>query len=59
MVDNLGFTLTPDSMISFRDAIWPMIAMSFLAFAGNTLYPVFLRLLIWTISKVAPKDASI
>lgn len=59
MVDNLGFTLTPDSMISFRDAIWPMIAMSFLAFSGNTLYPVFLRLLIWTISKVAPKDASI
>ncbi|CAH0020285.1 unnamed protein product [Clonostachys rhizophaga] len=59
MVDNLGFTLTPDSMISFRDAIWLMIAMSFLAFAGNTLYPVLLCLLIWTISKVAPKNASI
>jgi len=41
MVDNLGFTLTPDSMISFRDAEWPMFIMSFLAFAGNTLYPVF------------------
>ncbi|KAJ4854607.1 cation transport protein domain-containing protein [Trichoderma breve] len=59
MVDNLGFTLTPDSMISFRDAQWPMFIMSFLAFAGNTLYPVFLRLTIWTISKLAPKKSSI
>ncbi|EFQ96947.1 high-affinity potassium transporter [Nannizzia gypsea CBS 118893] len=59
MVDNLGFTLTPDSMISFRDAQWPMFIMSLLAFAGNTLYPVFLRLVIWTISKLAPKNSSI
>lgn len=58
MVDNLGFTLTPDSMISFRDAKWPMILMSFLAFAGNTLYPVFLRLIIWTMSKLLPKHSS-
>ncbi|RGP74662.1 low-affinity potassium transport [Fusarium sporotrichioides] len=57
MTDNLGFTLTPDSMISFRDAKWPMILMSFLAFAGNTLYPVFLRLTIWTMSKVTPKNS--
>lgn len=59
MVDNLGFTLTPDSMISFRTAIWPMISMSFLAFAGNTLYPVCLRLIIWTMHKVTPKTSSI
>ncbi|CAG9951597.1 unnamed protein product [Clonostachys rosea f. rosea IK726] len=57
MVDNLGFTLTPDSMISFRDAIWPMIVFSFLAFAGNTLYPVFLRLVIWTMSKIVPRTS--
>jgi Trk-type K+ transport system membrane component len=55
MINNLGFTLTPDSMISFRDATWPMLLMTFLAFAGNTLYPVFLRLLIWTMWAVAPK----
>lgn len=59
MISNLGFTLTPDSMISFRDAGWPMFIMSFLAFAGNTLYPVFLRLIIWTMSKVCPRNASI
>ncbi|KAK4093648.1 hypothetical protein Purlil1_1982 [Purpureocillium lilacinum] len=59
MVDNLGFTLTPDSMISFRDAQWPMFIMSFLAFGGNTLYPVFLRLVIWIMSKLAPRRSSI
>ncbi|KAF1915594.1 potassium transport protein 1 [Ampelomyces quisqualis] len=59
MVDNLGLTLTPDSMVSFRDATWPMLLMSFLAFAGNTLYPCFLRLLIWTMYKLAPSTSSL
>ncbi|EAW14979.1 protein kinase domain protein [Aspergillus clavatus NRRL 1] len=30
MIDNLGFTLTPGSMVSFQDATFPMILMSFL-----------------------------
>lgn len=59
MISNLGFTLTPDSMISFRDAVWPMLAMSFLALAGNTCYPCFLRLLIWTMHKLAPSTSSL
>ncbi|KAI4680817.1 hypothetical protein J4E81_010001 [Alternaria sp. BMP 2799] len=59
MVDNLGLTLTPDSMVTFRDATWPMLVMSFLAFAGNTFYPVFLRLLIWSIYKIAPAASSL
>ncbi|KXH33990.1 low-affinity potassium transport protein [Colletotrichum simmondsii] len=58
MVDNLGFTLTPDSMASFRDATWPMLVMTFLAFAGNTCYPVFLRLAIWVMSKVIPRNSA-
>ncbi|KAG9187139.1 hypothetical protein G6011_05010 [Alternaria panax] len=59
MVDNLGLTLTPDSMITFRDATWPMLVMSFLAFAGNTFYPVFLRFLIWIIYKLVPATSSL
>ncbi|KAF9697211.1 hypothetical protein EKO04_004567 [Ascochyta lentis] len=59
MISNLGFTLTPDSMISFRDASWPMVAMSFIALAGNTCYPCFLRLLIWTMYKLAPATSSL
>ncbi|KAH7016190.1 cation transport protein-domain-containing protein [Microdochium trichocladiopsis] len=54
MINNLGFTLTPDSMISFRDATWPMLLMTFLAFAGNTLYPVVLRLVIWIVYRATP-----
>jgi potassium uptake Trk family protein len=46
-------------MITFRDATWPMLVMSFLAFAGNTFYPCFLRLLIWTIYKIAPANSSL
>ena len=59
MVDNLGFTLTPDSMISFQDAAWPMVFMSFLAYAGNTFYPCMLRLVIWVMSKVCPRTSSL
>lgn len=58
MVNNLGFTLTPDSMVTFRDATWPMIVMTFLAFAGNTCYPVLLRLIIWTMSKLVPAESA-
>ncbi|KAJ5223227.1 Low-affinity potassium transport protein [Penicillium chermesinum] len=58
MVNNLGFTLTPDSMISFQDAEFPLIVMSFLAYAGNTCYPCLLRFAIWTIWKFAPEGSS-
>lgn len=54
MANNLGFTLTPDSMAAFKDATWPMIVMTFLAFAGNTCYPVFLRLILWISSLLVP-----
>ncbi|KAK0105984.1 hypothetical protein ONS95_004491 [Cadophora gregata] len=59
MMDNLGFTLTPDSMITFQDATFPMLIMTFLAYAGNTFYPIFLRLVIWTASKLVPKTSSL
>lgn len=58
MVNNLGFTLTPDSMATFKDATWPMLVMTFLAFGGNTCYPIFLRLYIWALSKLVPKKSS-
>ncbi|RDW60458.1 putative potassium uptake transporter [Aspergillus mulundensis] len=58
MANNLGLTLTPDSMVTFQDATFPMFVMSFLAYAGNTLYPCFLRLVIWIMFKLVPKDSS-
>lgn len=59
MVDNLGFTLTPDSMATFKDATWPMLCMTFMAFAGNTFYPVFLRLIILIAHKLTPDTSAI
>lgn len=59
MGNNLGFTLTPDSMATFKDATWPMLCMTFMAFAGHTFYPIFLRLVLWSTSKLVPKDSAI
>ncbi|KAL4942513.1 hypothetical protein BDV06DRAFT_191971 [Aspergillus oleicola] len=59
MADNLGFTLTPDSMVSFQDATFPLFIMSFLAYAGNTLYPCFLRLVIWVMYRLVPENSSL
>lgn len=59
MVNNVGLTLTPDSMFSFRDAPWPMVAMSILALMGNTFFPVCLRFWIWILTKVTPASCSL
>ncbi len=53
-MDNLGFTLTPDAMVRFRDAVFPLLLLTVLALAGETLYPVLLRFSIWAASRVAP-----
>jgi Trk-type K+ transport system membrane component len=59
MMDNLGLTLMPNIRISFHDATWPLLIMSSLAYAGNTFYPVFLRLLMWLVYKIAPAISSL
>lgn len=43
-------------MAHFRDATFPMIIMTFLAYAGYNFYPIFLRLIIWTFYKLVPKN---
>ncbi|KAK4158029.1 Low-affinity potassium transport protein [Chaetomidium leptoderma] len=51
---DLGFTLTPDSMISFGTATWPLLLLSFLIVIGNTGFPVMLRFIIWVLSRIIP-----
>jgi Trk-type K+ transport system membrane component len=46
-------------MVTFQDATFPMLIMSFLAYAGNTCYPCLLRLVIWTMFKLVPNNSSI
>jgi hypothetical protein len=58
MFNDLGFTLTPDSMVSFQLAVWPLIVGTFLIIIGNTGFPCMLRFTIWMYSKMVPKSSS-
>ena len=57
--NDLGFTLTPDSMISFATAVWPLLLMSFLIIIGNTGFPCMLRFVIWVASKLTPRGTGL
>ena len=55
---DLGFTLTPDSMMSFDTAVLPLLIGGFLIVIGNTAFPCMLRLIIWLGSRFAPYGSS-
>ena len=57
--NDLGFTLTPNSMISFQNATFPMLLMTFLIIIGNTGFPCMLRFVIWALSKCVPVGSGI
>jgi hypothetical protein len=57
--NDVGYTLTPDSMNSFQDAIFPLLLMSFLIVIGNTGFPCMLRVVIWAASKITPAGTSL
>ncbi|QDS68981.1 hypothetical protein FKW77_009036 [Venturia effusa] len=59
MFTDLGFTLTPDSMISFQKAAMPMVLGSFFIIIGNTGFPCMLRFMIWISSKCVPHGSSL
>lgn len=59
MFNDLGFTLTPDSMISFQFAVLPLLLGTFLIIIGNTGFPCMLRFVIWLVSKVVPKGSGV
>ncbi|KAF2220493.1 cation transport protein-domain-containing protein [Elsinoe ampelina] len=54
LFNDLGYTLTPDSMISFQGAVLPLLLGSFLIVIGNTGFPCMLRFVIWLSHKVVP-----
>ncbi|PLN85949.1 potassium transport protein TRK1/TRK2 [Aspergillus taichungensis] len=53
--NDVGFSITPDSMISFQSAIFPLLLMTFLIIIGNTGFPCMLRLIIWVMGKFTPQ----
>ncbi|KAF2111226.1 high affinity potassium transport protein [Lophiotrema nucula] len=59
MFNDLGFTLTPDSMISFQFAVLPLLLGTFLIIIGNTGFPCMLRFLIWLVQKCVPYGSGV
>lgn len=51
--NDLGITLTADSMISFNKSVYVLIVVCFFVVIGNTGFPVFLRFIIWVMFKFA------
>lgn len=59
LFNDLGFTLTPDSMISFQKAVLPLLYGTFLIIIGNTGFPVMLRFVLWLLSKAVPRESGV
>lgn len=51
--NDLGLTLTPDSMMSYSRSTYILIISCFFIVIGNTGFPIFLRFIIWIMFKVA------
>ncbi|KAK3367461.1 cation transport protein-domain-containing protein [Podospora didyma] len=50
--NNSGMSLLDLNMIPFQTSHFVLIAMGLMILAGNTAYPIFLRLIIWTLLKL-------
>ena len=59
MFNDLGFTLTPDSMVSFQTAVVPLLLGGFLIVIGNTGFPCMLRFVIWVSSFLVSHDSGV
>ncbi|KAI9835357.1 MAG: hypothetical protein M1837_003804 [Sclerophora amabilis] len=46
--NNSGMSLLDANMIPFQHSTYLLITMGLMILAGNTCYPIFLRLIIWT-----------
>lgn len=59
MFNDLGFTLTADSLISFQKAVLPLLLGSFFIVIGNTGFPCMLRFVIWAASVIVPRGSGV
>ncbi|PCH40391.1 TrkH-domain-containing protein [Wolfiporia cocos MD-104 SS10] len=54
---NTGMSLVDQNMVPFRTAYPMIIFLVVCVLAGNSLFPVFLRFLIWVLIKLSPKES--
>jgi Trk-type K+ transport system membrane component len=52
--NNSGMSLLDANMIAFQTSVYMLLTMGFLILAGNTCYPIFLRLIVWSFRKLLP-----
>ncbi|KAL1612176.1 hypothetical protein SLS60_000400 [Paraconiothyrium brasiliense] len=52
--NNSGMSLLDANMVAFQKSAYMLITMGLLILAGNTAYPIFLRLIVWTSLKLVP-----
>ena len=50
--NNSGMSLLDANMIPFQNSYFVLITMGLMILAGNTAYPIFLRLIIWSLLKL-------
>lgn len=55
--NNSGMSLLDANMVAFQTSIYMLLTMGLLILAGNTCYPIFLRLLIWTMKGLMPDSS--
>ncbi|RDW90222.1 putative potassium transporter [Aspergillus mulundensis] len=51
---NSGMGILDANMTALQTDAYPLVTMGLLILAGNTLYPCFLRLIIWTMRRMMP-----
>ncbi|KAJ9612985.1 hypothetical protein H2200_002926 [Cladophialophora chaetospira] len=56
--NNSGMALLDANAVALNTSYYCMLTLSLLILAGNTLFPAFLRLILWTFNKLIPKDSS-
>ena len=55
--NNSGMSLLDANMTAFQRSYYLLITMGLLILAGNTAFPVFLRLIVWCLYKIAQRIA--
>ncbi|KAH9922903.1 cation transport protein-domain-containing protein [Fomitopsis serialis] len=56
---NTGMSLVDQNMVPFRSAYLMIVVLVINVLAGNTAFPLFLRFMIWTFTKLFPADSRI
>ena len=55
--NNSGMSLLDANMVAFQRSYYLLLTMGLLILAGNTCYPIFLRLTVWCMLRIATRFA--